>query len=135
MPRQLRLTTEERDRLLDGGYSQIHFGAWMRLENDLRPRVRQADDHVRELEVGDRALRIAKVERMADSFRPLRAPEHAVDEILDVAPRADLRPVVVQRDRRIAERLQNYPANRAVADLPRTVHVKRTDDRQREPVF
>src|SRR6266404_1200224 len=89
LERHLRLKTEERDRLLDGGYSQNHFGAWMRLDNDLRPRVRQADDHVRELEVGDRALRIAEVERVADSFRPLRAPEHAVDEILDVAPRAD----------------------------------------------
>ena len=63
--------------------------------------------------------------------RPFRAAQHTVDEILDEAPRANLRSVVVERDRRVLQRLQHHAANRAVADLPRSVDVEGPHDGQR----
>ena len=63
------------------------------------------------------------------------AAQHAVDEVVDEAPRADLRAVVVERDRQVAAAPAGHAANRAVADLARTVDVERPDDRQRQPVF
>src|SRR5262245_42026220 len=116
--RYRRLVPEQRRGLLNRRHAQIDFWTRMRPEDDLRLRLRQPDDHVRELEVRRRPLRVAKIERLADGLWLFGAPQHAVHEVVDVAPRADLRAVVVERDRQMANRLEDDPANRAVTHLP-----------------
>ena len=107
----------------------------MRLEHDLRLRVREADDQVGELEVGRGALGIADVKGLANRGRVLGAAQDAIDEVRHEAPRADLRAVVEERDRQVTERLQRDAADGTVADLARAIDVERTHDRQRQTVF
>src|SRR5262249_5314584 len=101
--------------------SKLDFRARVRLKRDLGARAGQAENHPRELEVRDGALWIAEIERVSDRCRLLRTGEDALNEILHVTPRANLRAIAVEHDRLVLERLQNNSADRAVANLPRSV--------------
>src|SRR4030095_16433673 len=68
----------------------------------------------------------------ANGFLFLRAGQHAVDEIVDVTPRANLRAVVVEYDRLVLEGLQDDAADRPVAHLSRSIHVEGANDRERQ---
>ena len=105
----------------DRRHAQIDFRPRVRFEHNRRLRVREPDDHVRELEVRDGALGIPKIERLAYRFRLFGAAQHAVDEVVDEAPGADLRAVVVERNRLLLQRLR---PKRRPPRLPRSLRLQ-----------
>src|SRR4029453_4658525 len=82
---------------------------------------------------GHHTAGVADVERMTNRLWSRQTAKNAVDHVIDVAPRADLTPVVVNRYVFAAKRLQNEAMNRAFANLARPVNVEGADGHGRQP--
>ncbi len=121
----LRLEAEQLARLVDVGNAELDVRVVERLEDDLTGAARQALDALSEIVDRHRRARVADVEALADGVRMLEGEEGAVDHVVDVAPRADLRAVPVDREVASREGGLDERADRAAADLTRPEHVER----------
>src|SRR5918994_1599301 len=65
----------------------------------------------------DRRAGVSDVEALADRARMLEREKRAVDHVVDVAPRADLRAVAVNREIAARERPLDERPDRPAADL------------------
>src|SRR5262249_39615417 len=118
------LELEELARLLDVGNAQLDVRVVERLEDELTGTTREQFDALRKVEDRHCRARVADVERLSDGLRPLEAEERPGHHVVDVAPRADLRPVAVNGQVASGERRLDERANGAAADLSRAVDVE-----------
>ena len=101
---------------------------------DLPRAARQALHPLGEIVDRDRRARVSDVEALPDRVLVLEGEERAVDHVVHVAPRTDLRAVAVNREVASRQRGLDERANGPAADLTGAVHVERTyrDRRQAE---
>ena len=76
---------------------------------------------------GERRAWVADVEGVADGFLTRQGQCDAVDDVVDVAPGANLRPVVVHGKRQAAQGAHDEVVNRAFAHLTRAIDVEGSD--------
>ena len=95
------------------------------LEDDLTGASGQALHALSEIVDRHRRAGVADVEALADRVRVLECEEGAVDHVVDVAPRADLRAVPVDREVAPRERGFDECSDRPAANLTRPEHVER----------
>ena len=95
------------------------------LEDDRTGTAGQALHPLREIVDRDRRAGVADVEALTDRARVLECQEGAVDHVVDVAPRPDLRAIPVDREVASRERGFDERANRAATDLARPEDVER----------
>src|SRR5581483_1843232 len=120
----LRLEAEELPRLADVRAADLDVGVVERLEDDVARAAGEPLDPLRELDDRDDRAVVADVEALADRLRALEAEQHRLHHVVDVAPRADLRAVAVDRQVAAGEGRLDEGADGAAADLAGPVHVE-----------
>jgi hypothetical protein len=107
--------------------AQLDVGLVPRHVLDVRRAGGQPDDLLGQRVNGEGGARVADVEGVADRLVARQRQGDAVDDIVHVAPRADLRSVVVDGQRLAVQGAHDEVMDRPLADLARAVDVEWPD--------
>jgi hypothetical protein len=103
------------------------------LEDDLRARVGDPPNPVREIEDRHHRARVPDVENLPDRRVILEDQEQRLHDVVDVAPGTDLRAVPVDHELVTGQRSHGEVVDRPAAELARAVDVERAHGAGRQP--